>query len=107
MVSRQTLVSVSRRKVLSAFAAGEGSAGPTFTRDGPHARLYGLDEGYPVPGKLQAVVEGNPWAPKYRVGAFSHLDEIYATRTVYGATVPSTFKRSTAEVSYRFHGRSS
>jgi CubicO group peptidase (beta-lactamase class C family) len=53
------------------------------------------------------VLEGNPWAPKHRVGAFSHLDEIYATRTIYGATAPSTFKRSTAQVSYRFQGRSS
>jgi hypothetical protein len=56
-------------------AGVEGEVGPTFTRDGPNARLYGLDEGYPVPEVPHAVLEGNPWEPKYRVGAFSHLDE--------------------------------
>jgi CubicO group peptidase (beta-lactamase class C family) len=121
--------SVSRRKVLSALAAAvacgtirsrsalaqatvdkagvDDSAGPTFAHDGPSAMEYGLDEGYPVPGRLQAILEGNPWAPKYRVGAFSHLDKIYTTRTVHGAAVGSTFKRSAIEVSYRFRGRSS
>jgi CubicO group peptidase (beta-lactamase class C family) len=81
------------------------SPGPTFDRGGPDAKLYGLDEGYPVPGRLRALSEGNPWAPKYRVGAFSHLDEIYPTRRVSRAAEPWTFKRSTIEMRYCFQGR--
>ena len=51
--------------------------------------------------------EGNPWEPKYRVGAFSHLDEIYSTRKISRARVPWEFKRSTVEVRWRFQERHS
>jgi len=119
---------VSRRKALLSFAAAVygvvgsnaafaqslpssgtvgSAAGPTFIYGGPDAGLYGADEGYPVPDFLRAVREGNPWEPKYRVGAFSHLDEIYTTRKISRAAVPWMFKRSTAEVRYRFQGRQS
>lgn len=59
-----------------------------------------------MPGIL-AAREGNPWAPKYRVGAFSHLDQIYTTRTIRGRPVPWMFKRSAAEIRYRYQGRQS
>src|SRR5262249_46372238 len=59
----------------------ERSAGPTFTQGGPNAQRYGIDEGYPVPDGL-AARQGNPWDPQYRVGAFSHLDALYPTRTI-------------------------
>jgi hypothetical protein len=42
---------------ISSFA---GSANPTFTRGGPDAKLYGVDDGYPVPGLFEAMLEGNP-----------------------------------------------
>jgi hypothetical protein len=73
----------------------------------PRLELYGVDEGYPVPGLPGARLKGNPWDPKYRVGAFSHLDEIYTTRMVGRAVAPWTFKRSTPEIRYRFHGNQS
>lgn len=117
--------SVSRRRVLAVFAAAacctttkafsigetdpgtgvaQSTADPTFSYGGPDAKSYGADDDYPVPGFL-AAREGNPWAPRYRVGAFSHLDRIYATRKVGGAGTPWKFKRSTAEVRYPFQGR--
>jgi len=127
MMSSKSLNPVSRRQALSALAAfaaygilgstfsfaqsiltdrrAETRAGPTFDQGGPNAKLYGIDEGYPVPGILRSVWEGNPWAPKYRVGAFSHFDETYTTRKISRAAVPWMFKRSTAEVRYRSQGR--
>jgi CubicO group peptidase (beta-lactamase class C family) len=115
---------LSRRKALASLAAAAGysaaasrfasaqlvpnsepaetSAGPTFALGGPDAKLYGVDEGYPVPG-----FGGNPWEPRYRVGAFSHLDEIYRTRRVKRPASPWMFKRSAADIRYRFHGRRS
>ena len=80
----------------------EDGVGPTFAHRGPDAKLYGADEGYPVPGFPRAQLTGNPWGPKYRVGAFSHLDEIYTTRKVSRAAVPWMFKRSASEIRYRF-----
>jgi len=128
-VSGKSQYQVSRRKLLSSLAAGaacgvaggrlavaqsvpgggapETNAGPTFAHGGPDAALYGVNEGYPVPGHLRAVREGNPWQPGYRVGAFSHLDEIYTTRTIARAAAPWMFKRSTAEIRYRLQGRQS
>ena len=87
--------------------AVESNASPTFSQGGPDAKRYGFDEGYPVPGLVRGVMEGNPWEPRYRVGAFSHLDEIYSTRRISHAAMPWKFKRSTAEVRYRFKGRQS
>lgn len=120
---------VSRRKVLASFAtaaaysrawsnfasaqpvpnsdAAEDGAGPTFAAGGPDAKLYGADEGYPIPGVLRARWEGNPWEPRYRVGAFSHLDDLYRTRQIKRADSPWMFKRAAAHIRYRFHGRPS
>ncbi|MGH8687097.1 MAG: serine hydrolase domain-containing protein [Burkholderiales bacterium] len=64
-----------------------------------------MAENYPVPSRALAISEGNPWSPKYRVGAFSHLDAIYATRGIRRATAPWTFRRAAADISYRFQGR--
>src|ERR1700747_2738406 len=60
-------------------ATAENCAGPTFSQTGPDAQLYGAAEGYPIPDVVRARSQGSPWEPKYRVGAFSHLDEIYPT----------------------------
>jgi hypothetical protein len=86
--------------------AAENSAGPTFAAGGPDAKLYGADEGYPVP-QGSARQEGNPWEPRYRVGAFSHLDDLYRTRQFKRAASPWMFKRAAADIRYRFHGRPS
>ena len=114
----------SRRSTLAGFAAAAayGVAGkhlatakpppapmgtcssPTFSSTGPDAELYGAAEGYPLPDVALAKLQGNPWESKYRVGIFSHLDKIYATRRVNRATTPWTFKCSTAEIFYPFQG---
>ena len=87
--------------------AGEAprSEGPTFDRGGPDAARYAIDDGYPIPPRAQAIAEGNPWSPRYRVGAFSHLDAIYSTRRIARADAPWLFKRSAGDVRYRLQGR--
>lgn len=85
-------------------AAAENCSGPTFSLTGPNAKLYGATEGYPVPDVVKARLQGNPWESRYRVGAFSHLDEIYATRPVERAQTPWMFKCSTLDIHYRFRG---
>ena len=83
-------------------------AGPVFSQTGPNASYYGADDGYPVPGFLRAVWDGNPWQPKYRVGAFSHFDEIYRTQRIERAATPWTFRRATLpDIRYRFGGQPS
>jgi CubicO group peptidase (beta-lactamase class C family) len=88
---------------LSGAAAGS-CTGPTFSLTGPNAKLYGAAEGYPLPDVVEARLRGNPWEPRYRVGAFSHLDEIYATRLIERAEKPWMFKCSTADIHYQFRG---
>ncbi len=78
--------------------------GPIFTAMGPDAELYGAADGYPVPDVGLARRHGNPWEPRYRVGAFSHIDEIYPTRQINRAATPWTYKCSPADVSYQFRG---
>jgi CubicO group peptidase (beta-lactamase class C family) len=117
---------LSRRKVLAGLAATDACAsagrrsaaaepaftgapaqtctGPNFSQTGPDAALYGAAEGYPIPEAVAARSQGNPWEPKYRVGAFSHLDEIYATRRIERAATPWMFNCSTAEIHYEFLG---
>ena len=78
--------------------------GPSFSPTGPNAELYGAAEGYPVPDPVKARLQGDPWESKYRVGAFTHLDELYATRLIQRATNPWMFKCSAADVQYEFRG---
>jgi CubicO group peptidase (beta-lactamase class C family) len=116
---------LSRRETIAALAAlsacalaGDSSAsvepavqsptetitGPTFSPTGPDAELYGAEEGYPIPDVVEARRRGDPWEPKYRVGAFTHLDQIYPTRRVERATSPWKFKYSTVRIYYDFRG---
>ena len=85
----------------------ESGAGPVFSATGPDAELYGAAEGFPVPSFPQAVLQGNPYKPEYRVGAFSHFDEIYTTRKIKSAAVPWTFKRSLTDIRYSYQGKQS
>ena len=78
--------------------------GPIFSTTGPNAELYGAADGYPVPDVSLARRQGNPWEPRYRVGAFSHLDALYPTRQIKRAVKPWMFKCSLSEVRYRFRG---
>ena len=85
---------LTRRHTLAALLAA-ACGGQAYAE--PQADLYGAADGYPVPPRTLAQQQGNPWAPKYRVGAFTHLDQIYKTRTVSRAAGPWTFKRGTFE----------
>jgi CubicO group peptidase (beta-lactamase class C family) len=76
--------------------------GPIFSSTGPNAEFYGAAAGYPVPNAAKARWQGNPWQPGDRVGAFTHIDDIYPTRQVKRAAIPWTFKRAPAELSDSF-----
>jgi hypothetical protein len=99
---------ISRRATLAGFAAaGAGlighasadAAGPTFSASGPNAQTYGAAEGYPVPDPATARRQGNPWEPRDRVGAFTHIDAIYPTRLVKRAAAPWSYKWAPAALS--------
>ncbi len=115
-VSRRTALA-SLAAVAAYGAARDGSAGPAsptgaagngdspgFSPTGPNAELYGAAEGFPVADRALVVQPGNPHEPKYRVGAFSHFDEIYPTRRIKRAVTPWMFGRSSTEVRYSYRG---
>jgi CubicO group peptidase (beta-lactamase class C family) len=77
-------------------------AGPIFSPTGPNAERYGAAAGYPVPDAAKARWQGNPWAPADRVGAFTHIDDIYPMRQVKRAATPWPFKRAPAALSEPF-----
>jgi CubicO group peptidase (beta-lactamase class C family) len=85
-------------------AAAEDSIGPVFLPSGPDAAHYGAAEGYPIADPALAHPPGAPLEPKYRVGAFSHGDEIFPTRRIARAASPWMFKRSQVDIRYRFRG---
>jgi hypothetical protein len=107
---------LSRRSVLTGLAAtcvaasakwswaAEPGGGPSFFADGPDAELYGAGENYPIKDRWRIYQPGNPASPKYRVGAFSHYDEIFPTRHVDRAATAWPFKRTPADVSYQYKG---
>jgi CubicO group peptidase (beta-lactamase class C family) len=111
MSSKQHCV-FSRRAALTGLAttcaaglvrqASAEEAGPVFSSTGPNAERYGAAAGYPVPNAAKARSQGNPWQPSDRVGAFTHIDDIYPTRQVKRAAVPWAFKRAPAELSDSF-----
>jgi CubicO group peptidase (beta-lactamase class C family) len=47
-----------------------------------------------------ARLQGNPYEPKYRVGAFSHSDELFPTRRIKRARTPWAFKYERADIRY-------
>jgi CubicO group peptidase (beta-lactamase class C family) len=111
---------VSRRAALASLAAAatgsaigqafsdstapENSTGPTFSRSGPDAELYGAAQSFPVPDPALARLRGNPFEPGYRVGAFSHFDQLFPTRRIRRAGAPWMFKRSAADINYSYRG---
>ncbi len=87
--------------------APENDTGPVFSPTGPDAERYGAAEGFPIADRALPVQPGNPYEPKYRVGAFSHFDEIYPTRRIRRAAAPWLFNRSQAEIRYSYKGNRS
>ena len=92
---------------IAASRAPENSADPVFSPSGPDAERYGAAQGFPVPNSALARQQGNPYHPKYRVGAFSHFDEIYPTRLVSRAAMPSMYRRTPVDFRYRFQEKQS
>jgi CubicO group peptidase (beta-lactamase class C family) len=110
---------VSRRDALASLVAGvcgsivrpipngeaaENGAGPVFSPSGPDAERYGAAEGYPIADPTLARPPGEPHDPKYRVGFYSHFDEIFPTRLIERAASPWMFKRSQADIRYWYRG---
>src|SRR6516162_11187366 len=87
--------------------AAENGLGPGFSPSGQNATVYGEKEGFPVADHSLAVQPGEPYDVKYRVGAYSHFDEIYPTRRIKHAANPWMFKRSKADIRYSFQGNQS
>ncbi|HKO72246.1 MAG TPA: serine hydrolase [Bradyrhizobium sp.] len=71
----------------------EVSSAPVFLASGPKAEIYGAAENYPIKDPALPFVPGNPLSQKYRVGAFSHFDELFPTRQIKPAASPWSFKR--------------
>jgi CubicO group peptidase (beta-lactamase class C family) len=74
--------------------------GPVFSPSGPNAEYYGAKEGFPIADRSLTVQPGEPHDAKYRVGAYSHFDEIYPTHMIKRAAVPWMFTRSKADIHY-------
>src|SRR5271155_197281 len=110
---------ISRRAALAALAAAcspavaetiesgttaENDLGPVFSASGPNAGRYGAAEGYPIADPLLARQPGEPHEVKYRVGSYSHFDEIFRTRRIEHAAAPWSFRRSQADFRYWYRG---
>ena len=78
--------------------ASESGVGPGFSPSGPNAKVYGEEEGFPVADHSLTVQPGELYNVKYRVGAYSHFDEIYPTHRIKGAANPWMFKRAKADI---------
>ena len=106
---------MSRRAALAGLAAsvvgraapgkaGETEVDPVFSPSGPEAERYGAAEGYPIAVPLRVNQPGDP-PDKYKIGAYSHYDEIHPTRAIARAATPWTFKRASFDFRYSFKGR--
>jgi hypothetical protein len=82
--------------------SAEIGAGPVFSASGPNAELYGAAGGFPIADRSLAHQPGEPYQVKYRVGAYSHFDEIYPTHRIERAATPWMFKRSQADITIMF-----
>jgi CubicO group peptidase (beta-lactamase class C family) len=85
-------------------ATAEHSDGPVFSPSGPDAVRYGAAEGFPIADRSLRFQPGDPYEQKYRVGAYSHLDEIFPTRLIARAAVPWCFAYSRTDISYIYKG---
>jgi hypothetical protein len=85
---------------VSSILASEDDFGPGFSPSGPNAKVYGGDEGFPVADRALKVQPGEPHDVKYRVGAYTHFDQIYPTHRIKRAANPWIFKRSKADIRY-------
>jgi CubicO group peptidase (beta-lactamase class C family) len=85
----------------------ENGLGPGFSPSGPNAQYYGGEEGFPVTDHSLTIQPGEPHNARYRVGAYSHFDEIYPVHRIKRAARTWMFKRSKADIRYAFRGNRS
>jgi hypothetical protein len=102
-VARAAVLAIVLGALSSAFwpataqtAAGLGDGGPRFRADGPEAESFGRNEGYPPCQGLAYVRE-----QRCRVGAFSHFDVLFPSRTVKASGAPARLGRARAEPGIR------
>jgi len=111
---------ITRRQILAGFAttvcspsvaetaptsiSAEDRSGPAFSPLGPDAERYGAAEGFPIADPQLPFHPLNPLEPKYRVGAFSHFDELLTTRQIRRAATSWTFQRSQLNLDYTYKG---
>src|SRR5215468_7451499 len=83
-------------------AAGEVSAegGPRFREDGPDADSFGRGEGYPICRSSEYAQR-----QRCRVGAYSHFDQLFPSRTVKAPAAPTRLGRAAVEpaISYTYN----
>jgi CubicO group peptidase (beta-lactamase class C family) len=105
---------ISRRAALAGLAASavggaaraessQADTSPVFAPSGPDAERYGAAEGFPAAVPLHVNQPGDP-PDKYKVGAYSHYDEIHRTRRIAHAATPWTFKRASLDFRYNYQG---
>ena len=70
--------------------------GPIFRPSGPDADRYGAALGFPVRRPIEE--------PTNRVGAFSHFEALYPTRTIACAPTCWSFRIRRADIVYRHGG---
>jgi CubicO group peptidase (beta-lactamase class C family) len=95
------------RGAAPAQAAGEhgseAEAGPVFSPSGPDAERFGATEGFPIAVPMRLNQPGDP-PDKYKIGAYSHYDEIHPTRRIARAAMPWSFRRGTLDFRYSYKG---
>jgi CubicO group peptidase (beta-lactamase class C family) len=75
------------------------AAQPRFAQGGPDAEEYGASQGYPTGDRATCS--------RFRVGCYSHFDQVYEGRLVRRATAPSPLARAASEpvVGYEYQGQ--
>jgi CubicO group peptidase (beta-lactamase class C family) len=90
-----------RDAIASGSSAAEPSAaaGPRFAQGGPDAEEYDASQGYPTGDRATCS--------RFRVGCYSHFDQVYEGRLVRRATAPSPLARAASEpvVRYEYQGQ--
>ena len=78
----------------SSTAEQSVAAGPRFAQGGPDAEDYGASAGYPIGDRETCS--------RFRVGCYSHFDQVYEGRLVRRATTPSPLARTASEPALRY-----
>lgn len=86
--------------VLCVLPRSGEAAGPRFRADGPDAESFGRREGYPLCKGLAYVRE-----QRCRIGAFSHWEVLFPSRTIKASGPPARLGRAPVEPPIRYtHG---